>query len=69
LDGAVPSLIEVLQSEDGSLRGDTADLLGQIGHQGAIPDLEELRNDPNPDVAEIAAEALEEIEARMKQGS
>ncbi|MCP4604620.1 MAG: hypothetical protein GY847_29545 [Proteobacteria bacterium] len=61
LDGIVPNLVEVLQSEDAALRGDTADLLGRIGHQTAVPGLETLLDDPNPDVAEIAAEAIEEI--------
>jgi alkyl hydroperoxide reductase subunit AhpF len=43
------------------LRGDTADLLGQIGHIRAKPALEALLSDPNPDVAEIAAEAIEAL--------
>jgi len=31
----VPDLIRLLEAEDASLRGDTADLLGQIGHPDA----------------------------------
>jgi HEAT repeat protein len=43
------------------LRGDTADLLGQIGHPSAREALKSLLKDPNPDVAEIAKEALEAL--------
>ena len=59
LNGIVPGLIEVLGVEDGALRGDTADLLGQIGHPDARAPLEKLLKDENPDVVEIAEEALE----------
>ena len=38
------------------------ELLGQIGHASAVEPLKALLNDENPDVAEIAKEALEEIE-------
>jgi hypothetical protein len=64
LDVLVPGLLPVLESEDPVLRGDTADLLGRIGHRAARDPLRTLLEDPNPDVAEIASEALEEIEAR-----
>jgi HEAT repeat protein len=64
LDGLVPGLLPILGSEDAVLRGDTADLLGRIGHRAARDRLRTLLEDPNPDVAEIASEALEEIEAR-----
>lgn len=64
LDSIVSGLVKNLGSNDGALRGDTADLLGQIGNKAAIPGLRALKNDPNPDVAEIAEEALEAIEAR-----
>lgn len=59
LDSIVSGLLPVTKSEDAALRGDTADLLGQIGHPTAKETLESLLNDPNPDVAEIAEEALE----------
>ena len=62
LEGLVGGLIKVLQAPDATLRGDTADLLGQIGNPAAVPALKELLNDPNPDVADVAAEALEELE-------
>jgi hypothetical protein len=61
LHGIVPGLIGLLGADDAALRGDTADLLGKIGHPDARPALERLRSDPNPDVAEIAAEVLEEL--------
>ena len=66
LDDSVPNLIAILDSGDASLRGDTADVLGQIGHPSAIPALKNLQNDENPDVADIASEALGEIEDRME---
>ena len=60
-DGAVSLFFEATNSDDAALRGDTADLLGQIGLESAIPHLENLLKDPNPDVAEIAVEAIEAI--------
>jgi len=64
MDDLVPALVRVLSAGDGALRGDTADLLGQIGHPAAAEPLESLRSDPNPDVAEAAADALEAIRER-----
>ena len=64
--GLVPGLLPNLAAEDPVLRGDTADLLGRIGHRAARNPLRTLLEDPNPDVAEIASEALEEIEARSE---
>lgn len=61
LNSIVPGLIGILVSEDPALRGDTADLLGQIGQKDAKEPLEKLLSDPNPDVAEIAAEALQQV--------
>jgi thioredoxin-like negative regulator of GroEL len=61
LDGIVGKLLPALDAEDAALRGDTADLLGQIGHASAVPALEALLSDPNPDVVEIVTEALEQI--------
>jgi hypothetical protein len=58
----VPSLIELLSHEDPRIRGDIADLLGTIGDQHAIPHLQKLANDPDPDVVEAAADALEEFD-------
>jgi hypothetical protein len=57
----VSHLIELLKSDDASLIGDTADLLGQIGHPDAIEPLEELLQNKNPDIVEIVGEALEAL--------
>ena len=62
LDAIVPGLIATLGSDDAALRGDTADLLGRIGHPEAIDGIRKLLDDPNRDVAEIAAEVLEEMQ-------
>ena len=68
LDALVPLLIEGLQgdgpmSQDPTRIGDTADLLGQIGHPDAREVLEALSRDSNEEVAEAAADALEELRA------
>ena len=68
LDALVPLLIEGLQgdgpmSQDPARVGDTADLLGQIGHPDAREVLEALGRDSNEEVAEAAADALEELRA------
>jgi thiol-disulfide isomerase/thioredoxin len=65
LDVMVDDLVGFLQAPDAALRGDTADLLGRIGHPGARKALTEALQDPNPDVVEIAAEALEGIERAL----
>lgn len=61
LDRAVPFLLPLLSASDGSVRGDTADLLGKIGAPGAAAALRALLSDENPDVREVAAEALEQL--------
>jgi hypothetical protein len=58
LDPIVLALCETTLSDDAALRGDTADLLGQIGDRRARVALERLLDDDNPDVAEIAADAI-----------
>lgn len=45
-------------SQDDARRGDTADLLGRIGHADARPALERLMEDPNEEVVWAAEEAL-----------
>ncbi len=62
LNDLVLLLLPSLQVEDPSRQGDTADLLATIGHPAAREALEALLDDPNPDVAEAAADALEELE-------
>jgi glutaredoxin len=66
LDSLIPLLITGLEgngplSQDDSRKGDTADLLGQIGHPDVRPALDALAKDANPEVAEAAKEALEEF--------
>ena len=61
LDSIVSGLLPGLAAEDAALRGDTADLLGQIGHTDAVDALSALTKDPNPDVAEIATDSLDAI--------
>ena len=68
LDHAVDGLLPALAATDAALRGDTADLLGQIGHPSAVPALERLCDDPSADVAEIAADALDDIRAKATGG-
>ncbi len=68
LDPLVPELVAGLEGEgplagDPSRRGDTADLLGRIGHADSRPALERLANDPNDEVAEAAADALTALDA------
>lgn len=58
---AVPGLIELLGSDNATLRGDAANLLGIIGDPAAAEGLRRLGGDPNPAVREIAADALGEL--------
>lgn len=58
----VPQLLAMLSHRDARIRGDLADLLGKLGDPRAIPHLEHLLKDPDPDVADAAAEALEAIQ-------
>ena len=58
----VPSIIELLFHEDSRIRGDMADFLGRVGDRRVVPHLERLTSDPDPDVVEAAADALEELQ-------
>jgi thiol-disulfide isomerase/thioredoxin len=60
-DSIVTRLYAALKADDAALRGDTADLLGMIGKKDSNKYLEGLLNDDNPDVREIAAEAMERL--------
>jgi HEAT repeat protein len=60
-DSIVTRLYAALKADDAALRGDTADLLGMIGKKVSNKYLEGLLNDDNPDVREIAAEAMERL--------
>jgi alkyl hydroperoxide reductase subunit AhpF len=61
LDPVLNELIGLLSHEDVGLRGDTAELLGKIGNPAAVPALKKSLDDPDPDVREAAAEALEAL--------
>ena len=66
LDGLLPTLFKGLEeagplAQDPSRKGDTADLLGRIGHPDVRPVLEAMKDDPNPEVAEAVEDALEEL--------
>jgi len=58
---AIPHLVPLLKHEDPVVRGDTANLLGIIGDKEAMPFLEETLSDENPNVEQLAREALAEI--------
>jgi hypothetical protein len=64
LDPLVDDLVLLLSQDDVALRGDTAELLGKIGNPTAIPALKKAAEDPDPDVAEAAEEALEALERK-----
>jgi HEAT repeat protein len=64
-DTIVGELIPLLSHQDAPLRGDTAELLGKIGHKAAVPALQQLESDTDPDVSEAATEALQAIAARI----
>jgi len=68
LDPIVEQLISLTSHEDDGIRGDTAELLGNIGDGRAIPALQRLQKDRNEDVREAAAEALEKLEESAEQG-
>lgn len=64
LDSLAERLIPLLSAEQAPLRGDIADLLGKIGNVRALPSLEALCQDSDPDVAEAAEEACRMIRSR-----
>ena len=68
LDALVPGLLPLLGPGDAARRGDTADLLGRIGHPAARNALEAMRADADEDIAEAAAEALLGLDARAPSG-
>ena len=61
LNGIVLGLVEMLDTSDIAVKGDTADLLGQIGDPTAKLPLLELLQDNNPDIVEIAEEAIKNL--------
>lgn len=61
---AVPALLAFLNHADSNIRGDAAYMVGLIGNEGNIAQLEPLLNDPNNDVRTIAGEAIADIKNR-----
>jgi glutaredoxin len=64
LDVLVDRILPSLETDDPARRGDTADLLGAIGHESARTALEKLLGDSHEDVAEAAEDALDCINER-----
>jgi len=62
LDPILDQLIDLLQSDDVGLRGDTASILGRIGSSAAVPALKKAAEDPDPDVRDAVIEALGNIQ-------
>ncbi|MCG6946300.1 MAG: thioredoxin family protein [Deltaproteobacteria bacterium] len=65
---AYPYILDLLEHEDDNQRGDTAYLLGLIGDASVMDRLEVLLNDANPQVAEVAFEAVQRIRERENLG-
>ncbi len=64
-DRVLDDLTALLQGDDHSLRGDTAELLGKIGDPSVIPALKKaLDDDNNPDVREAIEDALASLETK-----
>jgi HEAT repeat protein len=61
---ALPGLLPLLIHDNPVARGDAANLIGIIGDERALPLLEKLLTDENPNVRIIAEEAIEEIRRR-----
>lgn len=57
----IPLIGNLLSDPNPTIRGDSAYILGLIGHQSAIPFLLEHNQDENPLVKEIIEEAIQEI--------
>lgn len=58
LDAAVPSLLAAMQHEASYVRGDAAHVLSTIKSSNALRALAGFQHDPDPQIAEIACEAL-----------
>ncbi len=57
---AIPSLVEVLSSEESLFRGEAVSLLGIIGTDAALSHVRKLINDDSPQVREMVELVLEE---------
>ncbi len=54
-----PYLIPLLEDENATIRGDVADIIGNIGDESHIDLITPLLKDSHPQVREIAEEAIE----------
>jgi hypothetical protein len=63
----IPDLGRLLADPNPTIRGDSANLLGIIGHPDALPPLRDAEGDENGQVREIVKEAIEEIIAPCDQ--
>ncbi len=59
---AIPSLKAILTVENPTTRGDVAYLIGIIGGKEEYETLKPLLNDPNPQVAEVVKDLLEDLD-------
>ncbi len=59
---AIPALLPLLEEENPVLRGESATILGIIGGQEAIVNLQTLQNDPDQQVLEIVTDILRQQE-------
>ena len=58
---AIPGIAKLLKDSNATIRGDAAYLLGIIGHEDALPFLEDAHNDENDHVREAVEDATKEI--------
>jgi hypothetical protein len=59
-----PYLVDLLDQGDANQRGDMAYLLGIIGNVSVLEPLKVMLNDSNPEVAQAASEAVQQIQER-----
>ncbi len=64
----IPLIAKNLKNPNPTIRGDTAYLLGIIGHKDALPYLKEASNDENPIVKWIIEESIDIIKAQDSIG-
>lgn len=64
LAASITGIGELISNPNPTIRGDAAYLLGIIGNKETVPFLEAALIDENPDVREIAKEAIEDIMGR-----
>lgn len=57
----IPDIARNLRSQNPTIRGDSAYLLGIIGHKDALPYLMDASDDKNPMVRQVIEESIESI--------